>query len=446
MEAANEQSDPIVVCLAELRAQWTRFVGQAGTRLLVWRAADEEEPFIDAFVAQECEPTAAETPDLFLQLSSPFTGELEHADKLADELAALFAQAPGPRPERGATPDHALRSRADIAALVRALSSLRAALAEGACGAVLAVWLTPDAVSSWQSYLLWLQRLLQQAPGTVRFLVVERTSAPRYALLAESAPERVIVQPSGLAVFAAIEQLTIDADRGSHDGKFRRLQAQLAARLGADDLAGARSTGAAALAVALEQGWPQLAAVVQMTLAGAYSAADKPHEAILAYAEAERMGALSEERERNAHTLAGLPAYGAKIRLHACLGQAAVWLASRAYQGAAIAYEQSARVAHGLGDACAELDAYRMASKCHAALCDAEAAWQRGMQGLRVSLTMDSETRQSSSLADLAAHLRSLTRRYRVYSAHRGPLEAQLATLLQPAVPNNRSGKGVRDE
>lgn len=447
----------IAGCLEQLHAQWTRFVRSDRARLLVWRAAQEEAPFIDAFIARECEPDAAETPDLFVQLSTPFNGEAGHADALSRELSALRAdeallpQAALPaavaRAEACSLGAHAQaaarRSVAlgpaggavaqdDIAALLRALSALRGALIDDACPALLAVWLTPGAVSSWRAYLLWLQRVLHCTPKNLRFLVVDSAADLHYAPLAESTPAHVVVQACELPVFAAIEQLAIDADRGSPDGAFRRLQAQLARRLGTGDLAGAQSTGAAAVALAEQHGWPQLAAFVQLTLAAAYHAADRRHEAIVAYAEAERTGARSEAQERAAGASSETAAYGSRIRLHGNLGQAAVWLSSRAYQGAADAYERSARLAHALGDASTELTAYRLASVCEGALANADAAWEHGMQGVRVGLAMDAETRRYVSLSELAQHMRALTERHHAYSAHRGPLERQLAALLRP--------------
>ena len=46
------------------------FVQCKDARLLIWRAADEEQAMIGAFFAKECEAESAETPDIFSKRKS----------------------------------------------------------------------------------------------------------------------------------------------------------------------------------------------------------------------------------------------------------------------------------------------------------------------------------------------------------------------------------------
>jgi hypothetical protein len=434
-------STPIADRFALLYAQWRAFTMRADARLLIWRAADEERPMIDAFVAMEGEAESAQTPDIFVQLSAPFRDQPGHGYRVATELCALYEQA-AQLTELPARALEALRAPAaeastawrcpstrqsldDVHALLNVLSSLRKHVVGAVEPCTLAVWLSPDEVGSWDGYLRWLQRLVQQTPTHVRFLVVDDHAAPQHAPLAKLDRLRVLETPCDLTVLAAVEELAAAQD-DTPGGALRKLQTECAARLAADDLEAAARAGSCASKLAQAQGWPHLAAVTSMMLGSAYGAR-QPHAALAAYAEAERLGA---EREAQESASPREPAYGARIRLQAQLGMGAVLLACRAYAHAATAYQKSAALAQQLRDAATELDAHRLGSFCHAALGHAEAAWELGSRGLQIGVAMDAQTRGSSTLPYLAEQLLRLTQRHDAYDAHRKPLERRLAELL----------------
>jgi len=426
-------SSPITARIAQLHEQWRFFSQRKDARLLIWQASDEEQTLIDAFIAKECEAESADTPDIFVQLSTSFLSESAHGSALTMELCATYQEA-----SQFAVAEQSVRWRCpssqqtadDVQALVSVLVSLRSHLLATDGPSTLAVWLMPDEVRSWEGYLLWLQRLTQKMPPNIRLLVVDQREAPQYAPLAKVDPLRVLEQTCDLSVLAALEELATSAGTDTPGGAFRKLQTECAARLAAGDVDAAVRAGMSASEVAKAQRWPHLAAVTSMMLAAAYSAQERPNEALAAYAEAERLGA---EREAQETASTDEPAYGTRIRLQARLGQGAVLLSCAAYKHAAVAYEQSAVLAHQLGDAPAELDAYRLASFSHSALGDAKAAWEHGSRGFQLATGMDEETRRSSTLPYLAEHLLRLTERHGAYNAHRRPLEQHLTKLLGAA-------------
>ncbi|MEY4515195.1 MAG: hypothetical protein RLZZ450_7317, partial [Pseudomonadota bacterium] len=288
----------------------------------------------------------------------------------------------------------------------------------------------PEEVRSWEGYLRWLHRLAQKMPPNIRVLVVDAKAAPQCASLAKVDPVRVMAKVCDLSVLAALEELAATVGTDTPGGAFRTLQTQCAARLGAGDLAAAVRAGTSASKLAKAQGWPHLAAATLMMLAAAYSAQNKPNEALATYAEAERLGA---EREVQESASTDEPAYGTRIRLQARLGQGAVLLSCGAYKHAVVAYEQSAGLAHQLADASMELDAHRLASFSHSQLGDTKAAWELGCRGFQLGIGMDEQTRRSSTLPYLAEHLLRLTESHGAYTAHRRPLEAHLHKLLGAA-------------
>ncbi len=287
-------SSPIADRLAQLREQWSFFTERAYARLLIWQATDEEQTLIDAFVAQESEPESAATPDLFLQLSAPFRAEPGHGYALSTELCELYEEA-SQRPVaaqsvrwRCPTSPHLTD---DVETFVSVLASLRSHLVAADGASILAVWLMPDEVRSWEAYLLWLHRLAQKLPANLRVLVVDRRAAPQYAPLAQVEPVRVMEKACDLSLPAALKELAASAGADTPGGAFRALQTECAAHLTAGDFEAAVRSGTSASELAKAQGWPHLVAVASMMLAASYSAQQKPSEALTSYAQAESLGA-----------------------------------------------------------------------------------------------------------------------------------------------------------
>ncbi len=388
--------DPLHARLDQLHDQWVSFADDPHARLLVWNARDDERAMVDGFLGDEADPDRAHTPDIFLELTTPWTEPSGHGERLAQELVAQAAELDWQLAYAGA----------DLAALLSALEALRARLGER----LLAVRLEPSAIEG-EGYLLWLQRLAHAAPQGVRFLVI----GSGYGELSRAEPIRVRAVDCALDMPDAFEELTDRIGGATPDNVFRRLQMRLNAQLHAGDLTGARDSSQQAITLASEQGWPQVAAAMHMVMGAAYVGQTSYAEAVAAYGEAERLACQVEGAE------------GPKLRLLAALGTASVLLAAQLFERASASYRRAAMLAAELGDARCELDGYRMSAHCCAQLGERERAWSDGIAGLRAASKLAPEQRASSTLQALAAQLQRLFRG----DARVRALNQQLARLAE---------------
>jgi hypothetical protein len=161
---------------------WTAFARDDEARLLIWLADEDALGLLDAFVARECDPDAATTPDLFVQLRSPFVGE-RHGLALIGELVTQYeelARAGLVGPLWRPPVVHAARD--DVEALLRVLTSFRAHHVPASSRAKLAVWLDPDSVQARSAYVHWLERALLHSSNAIRLMIAAAPGAPECAL------------------------------------------------------------------------------------------------------------------------------------------------------------------------------------------------------------------------------------------------------------------------
>ncbi|MET0342730.1 MAG: hypothetical protein ABW252_17115 [Polyangiales bacterium] len=403
-----------------LRAQWTEFVERAPARLLVWRADADERELVVAFIDVECDAESAQTADLFLQLTSPFIDAETHGRTLATELLAQYAKATADAPDDARWTVEATRAgEDDVGMLLRVLASFHAHHGDDAGQAKLGVWLDPGEVESWDAYLSWLRHVLVRAPDVARMIAVEVDEAS-YQPLAAVEPARVATVACALQVQAMFEALAAAPGDATPADRYRLLTVQLGDP-GAS-LARARALGAEATEIGLTLGQPALAAVAQALLAAACSHHEQPDEALRCFASAEQYGAQQAVVEGED--------VGAKLRLMAMLGAAAVQLGARAHDAAARTYVEAAQLAREASDVCAEMDAHRLASFCLALAGAPTVAWEVGMRGLASGLAHGEAVRCAPAVLRLAAQLQQLTRAHRTLRDHARPLDTQLTRAL----------------
>lgn len=443
------EQNPITRRLEELQSQWLIFTGDKAARVLIWQVVDGEVPMVDAFVASEAEEHLAQTPDLFLRLESPFASESGHGFALASELVAQYeklAQA-GEVPENPWVHPRTDTRRGDIQVLLEVLASFRVHHVGGESASKLGIWLDPDNVSSQRGYEAWLLRLLERSPEPLRFFLLDDRNSPSFSAFANAVGARARTFVCDLHMLDALGEILAQPEDGaeteadSPDVQFAKLQVELAKSVERGDLAEAERHAATAVKFAEVQGCPHLASVAQMTLAAGYVAKQKPNEALAAYSEAERFGAMAEAQAAETNgtgdgTSSKEPDGAAaahtrrQLRLHARLGQGAVLLMVQAYKHAAKVYEAAAELALSVGAKGLALDAYRLASFSRSELGQADPAWDLGMRGFQLGLELDEKTRRSSTLPFLADQLLRLTERHVSYGPHRRPLEERIAKEL----------------
>jgi hypothetical protein len=445
--------NPITRRLDLLHDQWSEFAQNPKTRLLRWLAAADEGAMVEAFVAQESEPEACETPDLFLRFEDGFENPAAHGYLLRDSFIRAYDEV---RPFDAGAPEGARRplgengvdtsfvapsadrSDDDIRALLRVLVAYHAHH-EGQV-AQLVAFLSPRVVADPAAYQLWLQRLMLQTPAQVRFIVVDSLERQQLGELAAAQPELVMSVPCDLNMSGTSEELLQGVGSDSPGDRFRQLFAAIGSAAKKGELAVVLPLAQSATQLATGMGCPHLAAVVQTLLAGTYSGAGDYLQAIRCYSQVELLadetyahGQRNAPAPEGARELEGqvAMAYGLRLKRDARFGQGACLIAQRAWEHASKVFLDGAALSRDLQDARGELDALRLASLCfeqHGAL---QHAWQCGMKGLEVGAGMDAETRRTSSLPYLGESMLRLSRALE-FSAYREPVERHLESLLEP--------------
>jgi hypothetical protein len=421
---ATPTDNPIAERVDRLHNQWTVFAKNRDARILRWVLDSDEGAVLDAWLTKEAHPEAAETPDLFLEMDTPFALPAQHGlamretlrtsyerDKAALEQAGVAATWQCPPYRQGTN---------DIAAWLEALESLRAAHGEGI--EIVAVALRPTRVTDPTAYALWLQRLAQAAPAHLRFIVIEPSASNAFAALANSEPKRVVTQTANLDMPGAIEQ--ISADAGNLDtpgGQFRHLYVQMGGAAKTGDVATADALGASALSIAEGQGWPHLTGVIHFFMGSLMLQLGRNVDAYHRFVAADAAGQKMEK--------SGEPA-GKKVQLQGRLSAGTALLQEKAYPQAARVYQDTAPIAAAANDKRAELDCLRLASYCYELAGDRRQAWIAGTQGLQIAGTLDDETRRTSTLPYLGEGMLRLTSDANIGDA--SSIEKQMQSLLGP--------------
>ncbi len=425
--------NPIVRRLDRLHDQWTEFAQLADARMLIWRLEPAEAAMLEAFWARENDAQAAQTPDMFLRLRVPFEHPTAHGYALREALIAQYqeaekALAQDPDVNLGWQCPAAAARDDDVRALVRALTSFHAHHAENI--ELLAVWLDPASVSDSPAYLSWLQRLLHEAPPQLRFFSADLLAAPAHEPLCRAEPKLVIAQVAQLDMASAMSEVSRQA--GGLDtpgGQFRQLFVKLGEAANAGNVSLAQAIAERATALASAVGWPHLAASAQMVSAAALSGAGQLLEAAQAYTRVYAFGEQCEASAPATEDAEDLRAYGPRLRLQARLAQVGLLVQLEAYEHAAQAALQAAKIAEELEDTRAQLDALRLASFAYELHGAVDHAWASGMLGMALVQKMDDETRKNSTAPYLAQGLLRLTQNPS-YESHREPLDTQFDKLL----------------
>ena len=400
---ATPTDNPIAERVDRLHDQWTLFAKNRDARLLRWVLEVDEVVVLDAWLTKEAHPDAAETPDVFLMLETPFTLPAQHGVALREAMRTSYEADKAALEQAGVAPVWQCppyrQGTNDIEAFLEALESLRAAHGEGV--EIIAVSLRPTQVIDAQAYALWLQRLSQAAPPHFRFIVAEMRGTHAYAPLAQAEPKRVVTQTADLDMPGALEQ--ISAEAGNLDtpgGQFRHIYVQMGSAAKKGDLVTADALGTAALAIAEQQGWAHLAGVVHFFMGSLLLQEGRNVDAYHRFVATDASGQKSE---------AAGDASGKKMRLQGRLAAGTALFQEKAYPQAARVYQETAPIAKEIDDKRAELDCWRLASYCYELAGDLRQAWATGAQGLQTAETADEETRRTSTLPYLGEGMLRLT-------------------------------------
>jgi hypothetical protein len=389
-----------------LSDQWALFSADTDARILRWLVREDERRMLETFFALESDERAAEHQDFFYALLTPFRDAQRHGHALRTAWLEQYSSIkPALQSEQlDASWEPPAESESDLACLLQTCSSFRSHYAlEG----LLVLVLDPSSVASSEQYQLWLGSFAVAAPPELRAIVIERYDAPIADTLAKYHPNLVKTVRAELDMPAALEEISREAGRlDTPGGQFRDLFVKLTNAISRRDLAASRQLGAAAVTLAESQSWFHLVVPVQIALGALWGSAGKHQEALAAYAAAEA-AAVRGESECPVEARATCK----QLLLQARLGRGLALINARAWQLAAETYANAAPLALSLENARTQLDCQRLASFCHEQHGDRDAAWQAGMEGLRVARAMDAETLATSTFAYLGIALVRLSQR-----------------------------------
>lgn len=385
---SDTQKNAIEQRLDIIEALWNTFADTPDARLCRWVVGLDERRMIDVFLEVQNDESGS-VPDLFIRFDDPFTDPARHGHMLAESLQKKYDEIRESLREDGMPSDwqrpNPGASEADVAVFAKALGSLYSHY-QSLLSQVIAV-LTPEQVSKNADWQAWLQRFLKAVPPGVRVMVVDDALFPKLAELAKAEPAAVQSIEPKLNMSAAYLELARGVGKGGPGVSFRLGFVALAQAAGTGDIAKVKQLAASALGIAQQQGWPQMQAVVQMTLASALIGAKKSAEAIACYRNA-------------AAVMAAQPNDPAapKIILQSKLSEGAALVSDGKHVEAAKVYEDSAVFAEQQKDFLMGMESWRMASYCHEASKQVEPSWRCGNKALDAAAKMDADLRASSTL------------------------------------------------
>ena len=392
--------DLIIAKQKQLISHWNNFALDIENRTCILLLARNEYPIVEVLLAGENDARAAQIPDLFVRVISPFESAASYGPAARKELLEQYASSWATLPE-SARPSKFEPSPGDLHSTCAAFLAHHDKVFEH-----LVLVLTPSEIEDDDAFAEWLAQAAVQAGSIprLRFLVLmPRGEGEAMAQsVVDRAQGRARVETPDLNMPAALEALSRQAGGlGSPGGRFRHLFVQLTNALGAGDLTQAERLAGSALAVTQAQGWPSLAVAVHFALGGGALAAGRPQDALPRY-----QAALDSAR---AAVKAGA-SEGGSLELRAQLAVASAQLRSGDYVGAAATYEHAAPLATAQSDLRMQLECWRMASFCHESAGSPQRAWEHAQRALAVGQSMDPETRTTSTLPYLGAALERLSR------------------------------------
>jgi tetratricopeptide (TPR) repeat protein len=287
----------------------------------------------------------------------------------------------------------------------------------------LAVVITPDEMLDPPGWQAWLGSLLQSdvLDEGVRLLVVDDTTSPLLAALTTTTSPLVVVSDLELTLPLAMEEIARASNNGSPEGRFRELVAGISRASSEGMESEARDLAQAALHLARAERWLDMECVVHAILGGVFLSLRRPERAVESY---RVMGAVAEQLAPDD------PARGAML-LQARLSEGSVHFGEESYGQAAECYEAAGASAGEVGNAIAQVDAWRMAGVCREMLRQEDQAVECFWMALEAGKSLASDQRRHSLLSHAGARLLGLTEA--PARLHQRPtLEDDLAFLFGP--------------
>lgn len=196
------------------------------------------------------------------------------------------------------------------------------------------------------------------------------------------------------------EPLANTFELGPSDPVWDALFVGFVSALGKSDLTDATMRAQSAINLSVGLGWLHLTASVHLLLGAALAGLNRHDEAMASYSETERVQLAAETQCAGPSLLRCR-----QLALSARLNRGASLMVLKKWDVAAFHYLETAPVAHGLGEAAAHLECYRLASFSYEQDGKDDDAWSAGLSGLEVARAMPPAQRSASTFPQLSEAL-----------------------------------------
>jgi hypothetical protein len=406
-----------------LASLWNSASDEPAIRLVRWLVDLDEGRMVDVFVALEGQ-SAAQTADAFLKLGTPFENERDYATALLRELmAAAEASREGLR-AKGLRDDWrapaATQGQGAGRHLLIAAASLAAHYEDRFERLVLV--LAPAAIRDSAGWRRWIEQLLRaDIPASLRVMLCDPADAPLLDGIEAGAPGRAITLEPRLNMVAAISELARAEGADGPAKSFRIQLVALAAAARVKNGEAAQQAADRAVAIAHAEKWPDQEVVAMMALGATRLATGELDLAVRAY-----RGAFRAAEQAG---VVGHPA-APKLRVAAGMGLGGAMLAAACWADAARVYEATAPLALTAQDGIMTVEAWRMASYCHAQAGAAAHSWQCGAEALQAGAALPPDLRGASTLPWVAQTMLRLIKGHVQQEQHTASLRARMDALL----------------
>jgi tetratricopeptide (TPR) repeat protein len=218
-------------------------------------------------------------------------------------------------------------------------------------------------------------------------MVIDSAWSPALEQLASARPKQVVSVHPNLDMAAAYADLVRGIPGSGPGFLFRRFFVALSNAAATGNIATASQAAKRALAITGEQGWPQLATAVHMSLGAAYFTKGDLAKALACY------------REANQAIVGSNDPVTSKLNIQTRLAEAAALIADGKHHQAADVYEATAALAAKHEESLAAMESCRMASWCREVIGDDQSAWAWAEKAVEAGESLDNTTRAASTLS-----------------------------------------------
>lgn len=260
---------------------------------------------------------------------------------------------------------------------------------------------TPTAVAKPEEYLDWWAQCCSinarfKWPANLRLIVLDTDPDSKLAQLARDNPQHIHSINATANLPQAIQALLKGADDGSTAARFRQCNVDLQAAVGKQDRPAIETYSAAAIAIAKQENWLDLWAVVLLTRAAGYLTMQLFEPALSDYREAQTIAQQGVQAQ--------VPGCD-KLHVQARVCEGTCLFSANRFNEAAPAYDQAAQIAEQQDDFFMSLEAWRMASFCMERAKNNPQAWEFGKKALTIGRKMAREQRIQSTMPFLGQAL-----------------------------------------